>query len=205
MMKKVRYYRGIILLYSIIALQIFGLLSHAVAQQLPSVDAETAQTQIEQFSLENEQLTDEIASIEGRITELEADLIKWESWVEAIGKVSEELVISAENLIDVLSQIANKEVLESAQNVLVRYGDTRELLDERSVELLASIEAGKLEIDEGLVNIEVYGDRISRNSQNIDLLTAAMDKSRTSEEALAGLIEEINEALDEAESLLSLE
>ena len=172
------------------------------SQDLPSVDTETAQTQIEQFELENTQLAASMLETERLITQTELDLETWQSWIEAIAKVAERLEEYAEKLLDVLAEIANKTVLEAAQSILERYGILRELIKEKAEELEAAIEDGESRIGEYRNELGLLDERIRRNRENIDLLTAAMAKSRSSEEALGGLIENLKDALDEAESLI---
>ena len=190
-----------------VTLSVALLLSTVVvlAQELPSVDTDTARTQIEQFQLENEQLADEIAATRDLIESTRGNLARWKEWIEAIEKVSTKLAQSANKLLEVESQIANKSVLQSAQDVLDRYGRLKLLLETKAKDLNESIADGEKTVTEGAEAIESLTNRIARNASNIELLTAAMAKSRTSEGALGTLIDDLRAVLDEAQGLLDRE
>ena len=70
---------------------IFGMLSVLFTlsvvhgQELPSVDIETATTQIEQFQRENQQLTMKIAILFEANQILDTDAKKWQDWADSIG------------------------------------------------------------------------------------------------------------------------
>ena len=59
---------------------LFTILSSVFGQELPSVDIETATTQIEQFQSENEQLAKKIAILIEANQILESDAKKWNGW-----------------------------------------------------------------------------------------------------------------------------
>lgn len=174
----------------------------AGAQVLPSVDIDTAQTQIDQFVRENELLQERIELLISTNETLAEDIVLWETWLEGIQTVSQRLVERAGQLIDILSELASKTVMERAQTVLDRYYRIKAVLDEKEEDLITRKEAAVVSIERNTVVVAELGQKIESNLENIELLKAAIERSVGSEEAVNSYIESLEEALEDAEKAL---
>ena len=177
-------------------------LSSVPGQELPSVDIETATTQIEQFQGENEQLAMKMAILIEANQILESDANKWEGWVAAIQTINSRINDRAQELIDILSEIAVKAIMEKAQEVLDRYSRIRALLESKAENLQARIEDANASIQRNVSTVEELRKKIARNERNVELLYAAIQKSKSRDEELNYYIDNLEEALKAAEELL---
>lgn len=181
---------------------LFTILSSVFGQELPSVDIETATTQIEQFQSENEQLAKKIAILIEANQILESDAKKWNGWAEAIQTIIIRIKDRAQELIDILSEIAVKAIMEKAQEVLDRYSRIRALLESKAESLQARVEDANASIQRNLSTIEELSIKIARNERNVELLIAAIRKSKSRDDELNYYIDNLEDALKAAEELL---
>jgi chromosome segregation ATPase len=172
------------------------------AQVLPSVDIDTAQTQIDQFLRENELLQERIELLVTTNSELGENAILWQSWIAGIGTVSERLVDRASQLIDILNELASKSVMERAQTVLDRYYDLKAILDEKELELAERQQAAEASIERNTTVGADLKKKIESNLENVELLKAAIERSAGSEETVNAYIESLEEAIEDAEGAL---
>ena len=172
------------------------------AQSLPSVDIDTAQTQIDQFLRENELHQERIELLIATNIELNENLILWESWLAGVGTVSERLVERASHLIDILDELASKSVMERAQSVLDRYHNLKSILDAKELELTDRQEAAVTSIERNTAVVTDLRDTIEINLENLELLKAAIERSAGSEEIVKAYIESLEEAIEAAEDAL---
>lgn len=175
----------------------------ATAQVLPNVDIETARTQIEQFLSENEQFSEQITSLEATNEELAADIELWETWLSGIRNVTERVKDEANRLLDIVSDLASKSVVERAQTVLERYYRIKSILEEKEAELTDRIEAARTSIEKNLMVAEELREKIQSNLDNVELLKAAIERSAGSEETINAYIESLEKALDEAQRVIN--
>jgi chromosome segregation ATPase len=174
----------------------------AAAQSPPSVDIETANMQIEQFGQENRSLVSRIELLEASVERLGSDIETWTGWASGIEKVAALLDRKADELVDALTEIGSRSIVERAQAALERYERIAALLEAKHDELTKRIaESGDL-ITRHRDNIALYLDRIEQNRTNIALLEAAIAKSRSSESLIETYIEGLDSTLDEASELL---
>ena len=175
---------------------------NAPAQVIPSVDIDTARTQIAQFLRENELIEGRIWELLATNEELAADIELWERWLTGVNKVGEKVAEEAEQLLDILSELASKSLTNRAQTVLERYYRIKSILEEKSKELTERIHAAKASIEK---NGAVIGDlrrKTQSNLDNVKLLKAAIERSAGSEEMINSYMKSLEEALDEAQKLL---
>ncbi len=175
----------------------------ASAQVLPNVDIETARTQIEQFLSENEQFSEQITSLEATNEELASDIELWETWLSGIRNVTERVKDEANRLLDIVSDLASKSVVERAQTVLERYYRIKSILEEKEAELTDRIEAARTSIERNLMVAEELREKIQSNLDNVELLKAAIERSAGSEETINAYIESLEKALDEAQRVIN--
>ena len=175
----------------------------APAQVLPSVDIDTARTQIDQFLQENEQIQERITSLLATNEELANDMETWKTWISGIDNVSEKVVEKANQLVDILSELASKSITERAQTVLDRYYRIKSVLDDKKNQLTERLHAAEASIKRNGAVIEELGIKIQSNLDNVELLKAAIERSSGSEEIVNGYIENLQKALDEAQEFLN--
>lgn len=173
------------------------------AQVLPSVDIDTARTQINQFLSENNLIEDQITELETTNTQLSTDMELWQSWLVGIKNVSGRTVEEANRLIDIVSELASKSVVGRAQTVLERYYRIKSILDEKNKELTDRIQAAEASIKRNKEVIEELREKTKSNLDNIELLKAAIERSAGSEETINAYIESLEKALDEAQKLIN--
>ncbi len=175
----------------------------APAQVLPSVDIDTARTQIDQFLQENEQIQERITSLLATNEELANDMETWKTWISGIDNVTEKVVEKANQLVDILSELASKSITERAQTVLDRYYRIKSVLDDKKNQLTERLHAAEASIKRNGAVIEELGIKIQSNLDNVELLKAAIERSSGSEEIVNGYIENLQKALDEAQEFLN--
>lgn len=174
------------------------------AQVLPSVDIDTAQTQIDQFLQENEILNRRIGLLLATNDELSENLTIWETWLSGIEVVTERLVDRAGELIDILNELASKSLMERAYSVLDRYYRIKATLDEKHRDLTERHEAAAVSIERNTAVVAELKRKIESNLENIELLKAAVERSAGSEETVNTYIENLEAALEDAENALKL-
>ena len=173
-------------------------------QVLPSVDIATAQTHIDQFTRENELLAERIALLLTTNQELTDDIVLWGTWKSGIEIVTERLVSRATELIDLLDEMASKSIVERAQSVLDRYYTLKAILDAKHQELVERSGAAKVSIEKNTTVVAELRQKISNNLENIELLRAAVERSKGSEETVNLYIENLEKAIEDAEKALIL-
>ncbi len=174
----------------------------AQAQVLPSVDIETAKTQIDQFLLENELIQERITELAHTNTELKKDIELMTSWLAGVTNVMERIVDKADQLLDILTDLASKSAVTQAQSVLDRYYRLKSILDEKSDDLNQRIAAAKASIERNNSVADELGEKTKSNLDNIELLKAAIERSAGSAEAVGTYIKNLEKALDEAQALI---
>jgi len=177
--------------------------AQAPAQVLPSVDIDTARTQIDQFLQENELILDRIESLVTTNEELTADMELRETWLSGVNDVAGRIVEEADRLTDILSELASKALTTRAQQALERYRNIKTILDKKIRELSERIEAAKASIERNTTVVEELREKIQSNLDNVELLKAAIERSAGSEEIINGYIENLEKALDEAQDLIN--
>ena len=173
------------------------------AQVLPSVDIDTAKTQIDQFLQENKLIDDRISTLIRTNEELTTDIELWTNWLTGISNVKTRIVESANQLLDILSDLGSKSVRTRAQSALDRYYRLKSVLDEKAADLDQRIGAAKVSIDRNGAVVDELREKTKSNLDNIDLLKAAIERSAGSEEAVSAYIESLEKALDEAQKLIN--
>ena len=174
------------------------------AQVLPSVDIDTAQTQIDQFLRENELLQERIELLVTTNSDLSENVVLWQTWIAGIETVSERLVDRANQLIDILAELASKSVMERAQTALDRYYDLKAILDAKGAELIERQHAAEASIARNTTVGAELKKKIESNLENIELLKAAIERSAGSEETVNAYIESLEDAIEAAEGALRL-
>ena len=184
---------------------LFLTMSAAVpAQELPSVDVDTAQTQIDQFMLENKLLQERIDNLTKTNEELAVGLEQWAAWISGIETVSQRLVGEADKLLEILAELASKTVIERAQRVLNRYYRLKALLDAKHLELTERNSAASSSIERNTKTVEDLKVKIQSNLENIDLLKAAVERSEDSESVVRSYIDNLEKAIEDAEGILEI-
>ena len=172
------------------------------AQELPSVDVDTAQTQIDQFTLENRLLQERINNLTQTNEELTLSLDQWEIWLAGIETVTLRLVADADQLLEILAELASKTVIERAQEVLNRYYRLKSLLDAKHLELSERNIAAHTSIERNTQAVEDLKEKIQSNLENIELLKAAVERSQGSESIVKSYIDNLEKAIEDAEGIL---
>lgn len=172
------------------------------AQQLPSVDVDTAQTQIDQFTLENRLLQERIDNLTLTNEELTVGLEQWGTWISSIETVSQRLVGHADQLIEILAELASKTVIERAQEVLNRFYRLEAVLDDKHLELSERSLAANSSIERNTQAVEDLKVKIQSNLENIELLKAAVERSQGSESVVKSYIDNLEKAIEDAEGVL---
>ena len=196
-MKVIRRITGLV--HVILLLTAIALLS---AQELPSVDVDTAQTQIDQFMLENRLLQERINNLTQTNEELTLGLEQWEIWLAGIETVTLPLVADADQLVEILAELASKTVIERAQEVLNRYYRLKSLLDAKHLELSELNIAAQTSIERNTQAVEDLKAKIQSNLENIELLKAAVERSQESESVVKSYIDNLEKAIEDAEGIL---
>ena len=173
------------------------------AQVLPSVDIDTARTQIDQFLNENELIEERIADLQKTNEELATDIERWTSWLVGITNVTDKVVDRANQLLDILSELASKSVMVRAQSVLDRYDVIKEVLEEKSEDLNERLGSAAASIKRNNAVVDDLKKKTKSNLDNIELLKAAIERSAGSEETVSAYIESLEEALEDAEKLIN--
>ena len=177
-------------------------LSLLSAQELPSVDVDTAQTQIDQFMLENRLLQERINNLTQTNEELTLSLEQWEIWLAGIETVTLRLVADADQLLEIIAELASKTVIERAQEVLNRYYRLKSLLDAKHLELSERNIAAHTSIERNTQAVEDLKEKIQSNLENIELLKAAVERSQGSESIVKSYIDNLEKAIEDAEGIL---
>ena len=172
-------------------------------QNLPSVDVETANLQIEQFEQENQSIRDQAALLRESIVNLEEEITVWTSWVAAVARVSDLLSDQADTLIEILAGIGSRSIVERVQGALGQYERVSLLLESKQEELTNRIAGANDLVASNRRTLEVYDQRQEQNSQNIVLLRAAIENSTASESLIEGYLDGINTTLERAIQLLT--
>ncbi len=172
------------------------------AQVLPSVDIDTAKTQIDQFIRENELIQERITELLQTNDELTTDIELWTTWLTGVTNVTDRIVDKANQLLDILSDLASKSVMVRAQSVLDRYYRLKSILDEKSADLNQRVTAASASIERNSAVVDELGEKTKSNLDNIELLKAAIERSAGSEEAVSAYIESLDKALDDAQKLI---
>ncbi|MBN1685300.1 MAG: hypothetical protein JW852_01535 [Spirochaetales bacterium] len=176
---------------------------HAPAQVLPSVDIDTARTQIDQFLRENELIEARISELLATNEDLTADIELWKGWLAGVSTVTARTVEKAEQLTDILSELASKSLTERTQNVLERYYRIKSILEDKNKELTERIDAAEASIRRNGEVIAELRNKTQSNLDNVELLKAAIERSAGSEEMINSYIEDLEKALDEAQKLIN--
>lgn len=172
-------------------------------QNLPSVDVETANLQIEQFEQENQSIRDQATLLRESIVNLEEEITVWTSWVAAVARVSDLLSDQADTLIEILAGIGSRSIVERVQSALGQYERVSLLLESKQEELTNRIAGANDLVASNRRTLEVYDQREEQNSQNIVLLRAAIENSTTSESLIEGYLDGITTTLERAIQLLT--
>lgn len=186
----------------VLILWIVGPIPHGAAQNLPSVDVETANLQIEQFEQENQSLESQLELLAESVLRLETEIETWTAWVRGIEKVAEALSEQADQLLEVLSEIGSRSIVVRAETVLARYDRISQMLMEKQRELSERIAKAETIVASNRESIALYEQRIEQNERNIGLLKAAIAKSQSSESLIETYLEGLDRILDEAAELL---
>lgn len=172
------------------------------AQVLPSVDIETAKTQIDQFLLENELIQERITELLQTNAELKKDIELMRTWLTGVINVTERIVDRADQLLDTLSDLGSKSAITQAQSVLDRYYRLKSILDEKSDDLNQRVTSALASVERNNAVADELGEKTKSNVDNIELLKAAIERSAGSEETVGAYIENLEKALDEAQKLI---
>jgi len=172
-------------------------------QNLPSVDVETANLQIEQFEHENQTIRDQAALLRTSIVTLEEEIAVWTIWVAAVEGVSALLSDQADTLIEILAGIGSRSIVERVQSALSQYDRVSLLLESKQDELTNRIAVANDLVASNRRTLEVYAQREEQNSQNIVLLRAAIENSTTSETLIEGYLDGLTTTLERAIQLLT--
>jgi chromosome segregation ATPase len=173
------------------------------AQVLPSVDIDTARTQIDQFVGENELIQERMTELLETNIELATDIELWTTWLTGVTSVRDRIVDKANQLIDILSDLASKSVITQAQSVLDRYYRLKSILDEKSDTLKQRVTAATTSIERNSTAVDELQEKTQSNTDNIALLKAAIERSEGSEEIVGAYIESLEKALDDAQELIN--
>lgn len=174
-----------------------------LAQNLPSVDVEAANMQIQQFENENRSLETSVTLLEDSIVRLEEEIGVWSQWKTGIEQVFDLLGQQAEQLVEVLSQIGSRSIVERAQSALLRYDRIAKLLSNKSEELAGRI-ATAVSLVTGHTNtVALYRIRLEQNQRNISLLKEAIAKSASAESLIETYLNQLDTILEDASRLLS--
>ena len=119
-----------------------------------------------------------------------------------IDRVSRMLDERADSLLDVLSQIGSRSIVERAETALARYSQVKKLLADKYSELQGRIADAQRLIASNRSTISIYQSRIEQNSCNIELLKAAIASSVDSESLIQNYLEGLDSLLDDATKLL---
>jgi len=185
------------------ALLFFSLSFQALGQVLPSVDVDTARTQINQFLSENDLIGRQIAELESTNGELSADIETWNTWLSGIQDVTGRIVERANQLMDIVSELASKSVVGRAQTALERYYRIKAVLDDKHEELTGRIAAAEASIERNDAVVLELKEKIQSNLDNVELLKAAIERSAGSEETINAYIESLEKALDDAQKIIN--
>ena len=173
------------------------------AQNLPSVDIETANLQIEQFENENRSLMSRAELLDESIIRLAGEIELWTGWVSSIERSSELLSEQADLLKEVVSGVGSSSIVERIGRALARYDEVSLLLEAKNEELIGRVAETESLILSNRSTLAEYERRIEQNSKNIVLLQTAIANSESSEARIEEYLENLDTTLERALELLS--
>ena len=186
----------------IIVAMIISTSSMIRAQNLPSVDVETANLQIEQFENENRSLENRTKLLEESIIRLEGEIELWTGWVSSIERSLELLNEQADLLKEVVSGVGSSSIVERIAQALARHDRVTLLLEAKHLELTERLEETESLIVSNRTTLAEYERRIEQNSKNIILLRSAISNSESSEARIEEYLENLDATLERALDLL---
>ena len=186
----------------IIVAMIISTSSMIWTQNLPSVDVETANLQIEQFENENRSLENRTKLLEESIIRLEGEIELWTGWVSSIERSLELLNEQADLLKEVVSGVGSSSIVERIAQALARHDRVTLLLEAKHLELTERLEETESLIVSNRTTLAEYERRIEQNSKNIILLRSAISNSESSEARIEEYLENLDATLERALDLL---
>ena len=186
----------------IIVAMIISTSSMIRAQNLPSVDVETANLQIEQFENENRSLENRTKLLEESIIRLEGEIELWTGWVSSIERSLELLNEQADLLKEVVSGVGSSSIVERIAQALARHDRVTLLLEAKHLELTERLKETESLIVSNRTTLAEYERRIEQNSKNIILLRSAISNSESSEARIEEYLENLDATLERALDLL---
>ncbi|RKX78581.1 MAG: hypothetical protein DRP87_05870 [Spirochaetes bacterium] len=171
-------------------------------EKIPYVDIPTATSQVEKLKQENEQLQQEINRYLEENKTIEDNIEEWQKSLNTIEFILDRVKKKSAELFAIYNDIVDEQTRQKANETIQRNKDLKAKLEARQKELIAQIEKAEKQRQENVKKIEINQNKIQRNTDTVNLLNAAIEKTRNQTQVLSSYIDSVNEMLNEAEAVL---